>query len=961
MTEPINNLTPWGPVGYLVYKRTYARAMSGNRTEEFTDTVERIISATNEQLNCDFNNEEIERLRGYLLSLKGIVAGRFLWQLGTKTVDKLGLLSLQNCAVVPINEPVRPFVWAMDALMLGCGVGFNIQREYVYELPKARRAKIVRKDTNDADFIIPDSREGWLELLRRTLTSHFVTGEGFSYSTKCIRPAGLPIKGFGGVSSGPEPLCKGIEQINQILNSRAGKKVRPIDCLDLMNILGMIVVSGNVRRSAQIAIGDFDDTQFLNAKRWDLGNIPNWRAMSNNSVICNDFSKLPEEFWQGYNGEGEPYGLINLNLAKTVGRSGDTEYQDSNIIGFNPCQPEFAIVLTPSGVKQFKDINVGSTIWSKEGWTTVTKKWSTGVKKVYEYRTTGGVFVGTENHRLDTPEGKLEAKDCESVLTISGPEIGNIYHIPEVVMDGLFLGDGYHKKMVGREYTYPCLVIGNNDHDYFNSEIKHLLISKMQSDDSRQDWRVKTSITVEEKEATYNLCIPNRYLTEAIIPEKISLLRGLYSADGSVIKQKSGCRVTYKTASKKLGQQIQQLLSEVGIRSYITTNKSKEVEFDNGSYICKESYDINITKDVLLFARQIGFLQQYKMNKIENCTDDWFPSNRETYTSMKEITYLGEYEVFDITVNNPSHTYWTGGLSVSNCAEQSLEAYETCCLAEIFLPNIESKDELIDVASLLYRINKHSLSLPCHLKETEEVVHRNMRMGIGVTGYLQATEEQKSWLAGCYESLRALDKDYSLAKGFPESIKLTTVKPSGTLSLLAGVTSGCHPGYSQYYIRRIRIASNSQLLDNIKKSGYPVEYQINFDGTPDYSTCVVEFPCMHPIGTKLAHEMSAIDQLEVIKRLQTEWSDNSVSCTVYYRKEELPSIKSYLLDNYNHSFKTLSFLLHNEHGFKQAPLEEITEQEYLDRVSKVTKIVSLEDSVEFDSEDECATGACPVK
>ena len=88
------------------------------------------------------------------------------------------------------------------------------------------------------------------------------------------------------------------------------------------------------------------------------------------------------------------------------------------------------------------------------------------------------------------------------------------------------------------------------------------------------------------------------------------------------------------------------------------------------------------------------------------------------------------------------------------CAEQSLAAYETCCLAEVYLPNIESKERLLEVCKLLYRINKHSLALPRHLKETEDIVHKNMRMGIGVTGVLQATDEQRSWLSDTYRRLR---------------------------------------------------------------------------------------------------------------------------------------------------------------------------------------------------------------
>ena len=103
-----------------------------------------------------------------------------------------------------------------------------------------------------------------------------------------------------------------------------------------MNIIGYIVVAGNVRRSAQIAIGDYDDIQYLEAKRWDLG-IPNWRAMSNNSVVCNDITLLPEQFWEGYNGNGEPYGLINLKLSREIGRTGDTSYPDPDVAGYNPC------------------------------------------------------------------------------------------------------------------------------------------------------------------------------------------------------------------------------------------------------------------------------------------------------------------------------------------------------------------------------------------------------------------------------------------------------------------------------------------------------------------------------------------------------------------------------------------------------------------------------------------------
>lgn len=331
---------PWGPIGYITFKRTYARRIKESdptsRTEEFEETVERELKGIEKQLKLLLTEEEKEFYRYFRLNLKGSVAGRFMWQLGTKTVDKYGLMSLQNCAFVVVNEPIRPFTWTMDALMLGSGVGFNIQREHVYSLPKVgRKIKIERVDNASADYIVPDTREGWVKLLGKVLKAHFYSGKGFTYSTQLIRGKGAIIKGFGGVASGPEELCVGIDQIHKILNERSMKKLRPIDCLDIMNIIGSIVVAGNVRRSSQISIGDYDDFEYLRAKRWDLGSIPNWRSMSNNSVACSDISKLPGEFWETYE-QGEPYGLINLKLARSIGRTGETQYPDQEVQGCNP-------------------------------------------------------------------------------------------------------------------------------------------------------------------------------------------------------------------------------------------------------------------------------------------------------------------------------------------------------------------------------------------------------------------------------------------------------------------------------------------------------------------------------------------------------------------------------------------------------------------------------------------------
>ena len=326
---------------------------------------------------------------------------------------------------------------------------------------------------------------------------------------------------------------------------------------------------------------------------------------------------------------------------------------------------------------------------------------------------------------------------------------------------------------------------------------------------------------------------------------------------------------------------------------------------------------------------------------------------------IRSIRHVANEDVYDITVTD-NHNFFANGLLVHNCAEQSLANFETCCLAEIYLPNVESYEEFVDLLTLLYRINKHSLALKCHHKETEKIVNDNMRMGIGVTGYLQASDKQKKWLKPAYEYLRQYDVEYSAQHKFPVSVKLTTCKPSGTLSLLPGVTPGCHPGYAQYMIRRISMSSNHPLVDVCRKHGYPIEYRLNFDGSQDYSTVVVSFPFSFPEGTVLAKDMTAVQQLKVVKELQQNWSDNSISCTVYYRREELSEIKKYLAKHYSTGHKSLSFLLHSDHGFRQAPYEEITKEEY-DTLVAETKLITSIDNGDIGLDDDCASGVCPVR
>ena len=158
------------------------------------------------------------------------------------------------------------------------------------------------------------------------------------------------------------------------------------------------------------------------------------------------------------------------------------------------------------------------------------------------------------------------------------------------------------------------------------------------------------------------------------------------------------------------------------------------------------------------------------------------------------------------------------------------------------------------------------------------------------------------------------------------------------------------------------MSSQDALVETCKTMGYHVEFVKNFDGTLNRDTVIVEFPCEAGKNAKLAKQMSAVDQLELVKKIQQKWSDNAVSCTVYYRKEELVDIKKWLRENYKNNIKSVSFLLHSDHGFAQAPYEEVTEEDYKKLCSSIKRVTAVSVGNGQTIEGlECEGGACPVK
>ncbi len=1247
------------------------------------------------------------------------------------------------------------------------GTGYNIQKKYTDQLPVPHVVVPKREDTKDADFIVPDSREGWIQLLRTVLRAHFDDEplDSFTYSCLCLRSKGAPIKGFGGTASGPEYLCKGIEDISKIINKRAEQKekMRPIDCLDVMNIIARTVVSGNVRRclpkgtlvhttnglvpiekintnhmvklpfgefrvegagfsgrksvfiiettlgpfrctaehkmavwnknnpekyvwkrasdlggkdmlvhvrqeiegsptyvndigsrtmldaklayffgyahgkaqecvigehvrfkydkfmdfieperlvlsigmeddhftikseqfaahmrtvlhkgiipdyileapiairkeyllgyeaacslkniapknmllsvqavyasigktckvnefeqsleveeapyfyerkkrtynplrilriykthakvdtyditvaeaeqfiisggylthnSAQIAIGDYTDIEFLNAKRWDKG-IPNWRCYSNNSVVCDDTSKLPAEFWDGYKGNGECYGLINLDLSRKIGRTGETQYPDPNVEGYNPSLRAGTKVLTSDGIFPVEELqDTKFMVRNIEGTWSEAKCWKSGDdvllyelllqngKKYYcsaehkwpvlrenhitrvatteilsgqtllfsrhsmlfdnnrgtfedgycigslyssptkfaktDYSSTTYTWMsisGTvradiieewiRTHDADAKIGRstrsiLSTKfDCitvtsdilaKHVITLGGIiSYQSEYDAPSLVWTGSnafrrgfiqgvcsITGDDFpdanvqardvctvynaSKKFIsglmdlfGFYGMMPCIGENPTTLSFLKDHCRNVVLGKQV--DRTGIIKVVSCRPTNMRESVWDVSVFDDHHAFAL-SHCITGNCGEQSLENRETCVTGSTRIQTRAGSVMIGNVIGREIEVWNGEEWSTVTPfcAKEnddflkVTFSDGSHVnvthghefkVDESKiracDLKIGMEMPVFSMQIdasydsiaytaglfmcaGFVDNRKayitvpedrVSVFDRCKYVNVVGNTaelDNYRFWKSAIYpftglpdrfmrFGKTNVLEFIAGwlDAKHTSLSHGLSSDMCTitltstpkimrdlqilarrgginfAQLQESKMThlyidtaecpelpsmfakmprrkvqhipqkvvsisrtfksasycftepkkhmgvfgnvlthqCCLMELFLPNIESQKELSECAKMVYRIAKHSLALPCHQKTTEHIVHKNMRMGIGITGVLQS-HSKMDWLDRTYKELRAFDEKYSAQHGYPTSVKLTTVKPSGCVTL----------------------------------------------------------------------------------------------------------------------------------------------------------------------------------
>ena len=338
----------WGPLGYITFKRTYARVVSeeDGRTEEYFETIQRVVEGcyTIQMNHCmnlklpwkqDKAQRSAQEMFRLMWDFKFLPPGRGLWMMGTDYIYSRGSAALNNCAFVSTDELVtdfaEPYCFLMDLSMLGVGVAFDTKG--------AGTVTIEDPQVGEYTHVVEDSKEGWCDLVRVLLNSYVGRGKRpahIDYSK--IRPIGAPIATFGGIAPGPGPIIECVENVSKILGPRAGHTISSTDITDLMNVIGKCVVSGGVRRTAELALGNPDDTEYLKLKDPKLhgDKLTAWRWASNNSVSAYegmDYSRVGAQTAKN----GEP-GYFWQDNARAYGRMKDGEnWIDDKVAGTNPC------------------------------------------------------------------------------------------------------------------------------------------------------------------------------------------------------------------------------------------------------------------------------------------------------------------------------------------------------------------------------------------------------------------------------------------------------------------------------------------------------------------------------------------------------------------------------------------------------------------------------------------------
>jgi len=915
-----------------------------DKTKQRRETWEEIVNRNVEMHVRKFPTIEKEIRQAYkFVCEKKILPSMRSLQFGGKPIE-VNNARLFNCSYLHVDD-YRAFNETMFLLLSGTGVGYSVSKNHIAKLPKISRA------TKHRRYLIPDNIEGWADAVKVLMKSYFgLSSWKPTFDFRAIRAKGEALITSGGVAPGPEPLKICLAHIEAILERKKdGESLSSLECHDILCHIANAVLAGGIRRSAMIALFDHDDEEMLTCKSGEWWETNPQRGRANNSVkilrngpvMKNDFLDL----WRKVEASnaGEPGFLFTNDLE----------------LGTNPCFTGEMRLLTSEGYKTFEELSKHESfsLVNKDGDVVDGFVWSNGIKSIVEVKLADGSKIRcTPDHKFMNNLGnEVEAKDLQRKRIMPFFKLNK--EITEFVKYGFIQGDGSTGRLSSESHKGLEIYFGEKDLDVANifgfEEIGKTYVNGYNE--------ILKAYELSPAQLPYRT-LPGRF-SDFSKNEKMMFLKGMYSANGCVVKTS---RIAYKTTCKHLSEQLRSVLNHYGISAYVTTNKIKTVEFPNGNYECKESYDVNIGrfKDILWFAENIGFVQDYKNESLERLIIERAPF-------VVSVESIGQREVFDFHLQDETHWGVVEGVVAHNCGEISLNSFQFCNLVEVNASDIADQfdfEQRVEAAAFIGTLQASYTDFHYLRPEWKEVTEREALLGIGLTGIASGKVLELDSAEAAEAAVR-MNKLVSNKIGIRESARITTVKPSGTASIVLGTSSGIHPWHSEYYIRRMRVGK-SEALYTYLAIYHPELVEDSVYSSSDAYVCV---PIAAPKGSITRISESAIEFLERVKLLHEKWikpghiyGDNThnISATVNLKTSEWGMVGEWLWENQNH-YNGLSFLPEDLGSYKQTPFEDIDEATYLEMTKSLsqvdlTKVIEITDNTDLSGELACSGGNCEI-
>lgn len=963
---------------HYIHKSRYARFLEDQgRRETWDETVDRYINYFKDRTE---GNSSIpwDDLRAAIYNHEVMPSMRAMMTAG-KALDRDAVAGY-NCSYLAIDHP-RAFDEILYILMCGTGVGFSVERQFINKLPEVAEELYPTETT----IVVGDSKLGWAKAYKQ-LISMLYDGDIPKWDMSKVRPAGARLKTFGGRASGPEPLTDLFRFTVEVFKQAKGRKLNSIECHDIVCKVADVVICGGVRRSALLSLSNLTDERMRNAKSGEWWNTQGQRALANNSVCYTekpDIGIFMREWHSLYESKSGERGMFNRVASQKMAPERRDKDHD---FGTNPSLRKGTKVWTKDGIfpieqlegKSFKVKNLNGEISDAICWL------SGKDVPLYEISLFGGhKYYATAEHKwpvvVDKKQRSIKKFDTKSLQpgmylpvadTMDMLTEGKKGSYDDGFIVGWNLGDGWITERKNGLKQIGFIVSENDKQSGIDQMITDYLREKCNySGDGFVEGRTELNVnsqTLRELFSSHGVThkskgLPESVWTSASEEFRRGLINGLFSSDGSIASSGVGRpkKIVLTSSHEKLISDVSELLGFYGIKTSIrhSTNvssfpngKKYNREYERFDLVIEDFYSKKVFNKLFSLSHQDKKqLLDDDVNLVTEETVGQLAKNNRGLVKIKEIklTSLTE-DVWDISVKDNTHCFQLAHCITGNCSEIVLRNKQFCNLSEVVVRPSDTKQSLlrkVEFATILGTLQSTLTDFRYLSKAWKTNTEEERLLGVSLTGImdhkiLSDKDKMGPWLNEMRDVAIECNKKYAKLLGIPQSTAITCTKPSGTVSQLVDSASGIHPRYSEYYVRTVRADKKDPLATWMIEKGFPVEEDVMFS-----NNWVFSFPQKAPKNSVMRDDMGAIDQLEHWAVMAKEWCEHKPSITVYVREDEWLDVGAWVYKHFD-IVNGVSFLPHTDHTYRQAPYQEITEEEYNDLVKKMPTDIDFAEFIE---------------